>query len=82
MKIFLFGLGLGIALGILFAPMSGKTTRDHLSERASDAASSARESYEQGRESVQRGVESIRRTTERAVGHARASFGDATGTNL
>jgi gas vesicle protein len=82
MKSFLFGLGLGIGLGILFAPMSGEAARNNLSERASDVANSARQSYEQGRERVQRGVESIRSTTERAVGQARASFNDATGTNL
>jgi gas vesicle protein len=82
MKSFLFGLGLGISLGILFAPMSGEATRNNLSERASDMADSARETYQQGRERVQRGVETIRSTTERVVGHARASFNESTGTNL
>jgi gas vesicle protein len=82
MKSFLFGLGLGMGLGILFAPMSGEATRNNLSERASDVANSARESYEQGRDRVQRGVEAIRSTTGRAVGQARASFNDATGTDL
>src|SRR5947208_2715115 len=59
MKSFLFGLGLGVGLGILFAPMSGEETRNNLSERANDLASSARETYEQNRDKVQRGVESI-----------------------
>jgi gas vesicle protein len=60
MKSFLFGLGLGIGLGVLFAPMSGEETRSTLSERASELASSARESVEQGKERVQRTVSSIR----------------------
>jgi gas vesicle protein len=81
MKGFLVGLGLGIGLGILFAPMSGEATRNNLSERASDVANSARESYQQGRDRVQRGVETLRNTAGRAMGHARTSFNEATGTN-
>ncbi len=60
MKAFLVGLGLGIGLGVLFAPMSGEETRNTLQERAQDLANSARETYEQGRERIQRGVSSIR----------------------
>ena len=54
MKGFLFGLGMGIGLGVLFAPMSGEETRNNLSDRANDLASSARESFEQNRDKVQR----------------------------
>jgi len=60
MKSFLFGLGMGIGLGILFAPMSGQETRDNIAERANDLASSARESIEQGKERVRRGVSALR----------------------
>ncbi len=60
MKSFLFGLGLGIGMGVLFAPMSGEETRNNLSERANDLANSARETFEQGRDKVQRTVSSIR----------------------
>jgi gas vesicle protein len=84
MKSFLFGLGLGIGMGILFAPMSGEETRNNLADRANDLASSARETYEQNRDRVQRGVESIRSTAERAMGQARSTASDvmsrATGT--
>jgi gas vesicle protein len=73
MKSFLFGLGLGVGLGILFAPMSGEETRNNLAERANDLASSARETYEQNRDKVQRGVESIRSTAERAMGQVRST---------
>ena len=60
MKAFLIGLGLGVGLGVLFAPMSGEQTRNTLQERAQDLASSARETYKRGRDRVQRRVSSIR----------------------
>ena len=72
MKSFLFGLGLGVGLGILFAPMSGEETRNNLTDRANDLANSARETYEQNRRRVQRGMETIRHTAERAMGQARS----------
>ena len=71
MKGFLFGLGLGIGLGVLFAPMSGEDTRENLSDRASDLANSARESYAQGRERIQRGVEQVKSTAGRAMNQMR-----------
>ena len=64
MKAFLFGLGMGIGLGVLFAPMSGQETRDNIAERAGDLANSARETLEQGRERVRRGVSSLRNMSE------------------
>ena len=67
MKGFLFGLGVGIGLGVLFAPMSGDETRSRLSDTANDLADSARDSIEQGRDRVQRGVSSIRETAQSAV---------------
>jgi len=60
MKSFLAGLGIGIGLGILFAPMSGEETRDNLSKRASDLADSARDLVEQGAERVRNTVSAIR----------------------
>ena len=77
MKSFLVGLGLGVGLGIMFAPMSGEETRNNLADRANDLASSARETYEQNRDRVQRGVESIRSTAERAMGTVRNTAQDA-----
>ncbi len=71
MKSFLIGLGLGIGLGVLFAPMSGEDTRENLSERATDIANSARESYTHGRERVHRSVEHARATAGRAIDQLR-----------
>ena len=78
MKSFLIGLGVGVGLGILFAPMSGEETRNNLSDRANDLASSARETYEQNRDRVQRGVHSIRGTAERAMGKVRSASNEVT----
>lgn len=77
MKSFLVGLGVGVGLGLLFAPMSGEETRNNLTDRANDLANSARETYEQNRDRVQRGVETIRSTAERAMGRTRAVVEDA-----
>ncbi len=65
MKSFLAGLGIGIGLGILFAPMSGEDTRDNLSQRASDLADSAVSWVDQGRERVQTTVSAIRGQADR-----------------
>ena len=35
---FLFGLGMGVAIGVLFAPKSGQETRDMLKSKANEGA--------------------------------------------
>jgi gas vesicle protein len=75
MKSFLIGLGVGIGLGVLFAPTSGEETRENLSERANDLANSARDSYEQGRERIHRGVEQVKSTAGRAMSQVRTGTG-------
>ncbi len=74
MKSFLAGLGIGIGLGILFAPMSGEDTRNNLSQRAGNLADSARDLVDQGRERVRTTVSAIRGQSERFTG------AEATGT--
>jgi len=71
MKSFLVGLGIGIGLGVLFAPMSGEDTRENLSDRANELANSARETYEHGRERIHRGVEQVKSTAGRAMNQVR-----------
>jgi gas vesicle protein len=71
MKSFLIGLGMGIGLGVLFAPMSGEETRENLGERANNLANSARETYEQGHERIQRGVAQAKSTAGRVFRQAR-----------
>ncbi len=74
MKSFLAGLGIGIGLGILFAPMSGEETRNNLAQRANDLADSARDLVDQGKDKVRTTVSAIRGQAERMVGR------EATGT--
>ena len=62
---FFLGLGLGVAVGVLFAPKSGAETRDFLrtkaeesgeyvKRRGEDLKETAAEAYERGRQSVLR----------------------------
>jgi len=82
MKSFLAGLGIGIGLGILFAPMSGEDTRENLSQRANDLADSARDLVDQGRERVRSTVSTFRGQAERAVNNVAGNVKEATGTDL
>ncbi|HEX4605843.1 MAG TPA: YtxH domain-containing protein [Candidatus Angelobacter sp.] len=81
MKSFLAGLGIGIGLGILFAPMSGEDTRENLSQRASDLADSARDLVDQGREKVRSTVSTFRGQAERFGANVANSVQEATGTD-
>jgi gas vesicle protein len=78
MKSFLAGLGIGIGLGILFAPMSGEETRDNLTQRASDLADSARDLANQGRDKVRTTVSAIRGQADRFTGNAQEATGTET----
>ena len=80
MKSFLAGLGIGIGLGILFAPMSGEETRENLSQRASDLADSARDLANQGRDKVRNTVSAIRGQADRFASSVQSSVQEATGT--
>lgn len=68
MKSFWAGLGIGIGLGILFAPMSGEETRNNLTQRASNLADSAGDLVDQGRERVRSTMSAIRGQAERFTG--------------
>ena len=68
MKSFLAGLGLGVGIGMLFAPMSGEETRRNITDRANDLADQAQEISGQVRDKVRAGVSAIRGSAERATG--------------
>ena len=57
---FLFGLGVGAAAGILFAPKSGEETREELRQRAGE-----------GREYLKRRGGELRVRTEQAIDRGR-----------
>ena len=68
MRSFLEGLGLGVVLGMLFAPMSGEETRRNITDRANDLADQAKDVTDQVRDRVRAGVSAIRGGVERATG--------------
>jgi gas vesicle protein len=49
---FLFGLGMGVAIGVLFAPQSGKETRETLRVKANEGRDYLRRKGEEVRESA------------------------------
>ena len=65
---FLCGLGIGAALGILYAPRSGEETREELRIRANEGREYARRRAEEGREYVREradeGREYLKKRTE------------------
>ena len=67
---FAFGFGVGLALGVLFAPKSGEETRqflrdkavegkDYLKQRADEVKESAGEAVERGKSAVSRHKEHL-----------------------
>jgi gas vesicle protein len=66
---FLAGLGIGALVGVLYAPKSGKETRDDLAAAALDARDRANQLYNQGIEQagqyVQQGKQTAQEYAER-----------------
>jgi gas vesicle protein len=61
---FFLGLGLGVAVGVLFAPKSGSETRELLRSKANEGADYAKrrasELRDQASETIDRGKQTIR----------------------
>jgi gas vesicle protein len=81
--LFFTGMGIGVALGMLFAPSDGRQLRTQLSDRAqrfgrrtadtySDAAAMMSDWVERGRSATSAGREAFRRTREQANGEIAA----------
>jgi gas vesicle protein len=68
MSFFFLGLGLGAALGVLFAPKSGSDTRDFLMSKANESADLAKrraqELKDQASETLERGKSTVQRHKE------------------
>lgn len=82
---FFLGLGLGVAVGVLFAPKSGAETRDLIRNKASESADYAKkrasEFRDQASEAIERGKQTISRHKENlsaAVDAGRQAYRDAT----
>ena len=82
---FLAGLGLGALVGVLYAPRSGRETREALMEKAEEGreyvVTRARQAREQAGEWVDRGRDAYARQKDQitaAVEAGRAAYRDAT----
>jgi gas vesicle protein len=83
---FLAGLGLGAAVGILYAPKSGRETRENLLDRADEGrefvTQRGREAREQVSTWVDRGKETVGKQREQinsAIEAGRQAYREATG---
>jgi gas vesicle protein len=81
---FFLGLGLGVAVGVLFAPKSGAETRDFLRSKADESTDYVKRRADDLRESaveaVDRGKDTIRRHKENlsaAVDAGRQAYREA-----
>lgn len=63
----LTGLAVGAVLGVLFAPDSGKKTRERISDKALDLADSAKDNYHSLKDKINYGKDSLLNLKERAV---------------
>ncbi len=81
---FFLGLGLGVAVGVLFAPKSGAETREYLRSKAEEGSDYVKRRAEELRDSaadaVDRGKDTLRRHKENlsaAVDAGRQAYRDA-----
>jgi gas vesicle protein len=81
---FFLGLGVGVAVGLLFAPQSGEETRDILKNKADDAKDRLRKKSHEFRENAEdalsRGREAVTRQRDNlatAVDAGKQAYRDA-----
>jgi len=62
---FILGAGSGAAVDILYAPATGRETREYLGERAHEGRARAAEAAEKSREVIKQGRETLTNAVER-----------------
>lgn len=72
---FILGAVSGAAVALLYAPSSGRDTRDYLSEKAREARARAAEAAARGREAITQG----RETLATAIDRGREAYQQARG---
>ena len=63
---FILGAVSGAAVALLYAPASGKETREYLGDKAAEAATKGREALNQGRETLTTAIERGREAYQQA----------------
>lgn len=74
----LAGLAVGAVLGILFAPESGKKTREIISDKALDIADSAKDSLHSIKDKISYGKDSLVNLKDRVVDTVKTKVDSAT----
>jgi gas vesicle protein len=62
---FILGAVSGAAVALLYAPATGRETREYLGDRAADARAKAAEAADRGREALNQGRETLNTAIER-----------------
>ena len=79
---FILGAVSGAAVALLYAPATGRETREYLGERAREGRDRAAEAAQRGREVIDRGREAInqgRETVSTAIDRGREAYQQARG---
>ncbi len=64
---FLLGAATGFVLGILFAPASGKETRQKIKQQAERTGEIAKESYQKLAEEAEKGIKVVKEKTQEGI---------------
>lgn len=64
---FLLGAAAGFLLGILFAPASGKETRQKIKEQAAKTGEKAKESYEKISREAEKGIQIVKERAQEGI---------------
>jgi len=62
---FFLGLGLGVAVGVLFAPKSGTETREYLRSKANEGVDTVKRRTEEMRETAAEAIDRSKETLKR-----------------
>ncbi len=65
---FLIGVTAGFVLGILFAPASGKETREKIGDEIGKGTEKAKEGFEKVSKEAEKGIRFVREKTQEGIG--------------